>query len=193
MNTDREALWVNLLRQEFHARTQLGNKLNNGTSKNQLRAWWGTVAEVLMEYAKRVAGGSAPETPMAEMAIVLAHLARDLAAGVVPDPIKDVATRGRTKPGSFEARDLRMAVAYHRACSPPGLLHRGEYIKLDDPAPVQRIHLWYDWLERYEPAFLGENRINEDVIINEPVAAGERYRAAGRSQQATRKRDLKRG
>jgi hypothetical protein len=79
-------------------------------------------------------------------------------------------------------------------------VHNDEVIRIDDPDPVERIHLWfgvakrtvYDWIKKFEPAFLGVNNVNGEILANLTIQAAERYRNAGRSTGAIRKRSRKR-
>jgi hypothetical protein len=201
MDEQARLQWRIALARESEARKAVLERAGGSLGGQRLRSWWSAVRDVLNEYARWIARyHHEPEPPPAELATVLAGQAGYLASGRIPDPIRQAAVKGRTGPGPTEDRDIRLAVAYRRACQPDGIIHNGETIKIDDPRPVERIHLWfgvskravYDWLEKFEPAFLGVNRVNADVLTSLTKKAGQRYRQAGRSQKAIAGRGKKR-
>jgi len=195
-----EMNWPRLLMSESRARQSASDCAGRPGAGDALRAWWQAVADACFEYERAVAQREQPEPPPVQLIERLRGVAGYLAVGKLPDTVRLAAKRGRTAPGPGEMRDMRMAVAYHHACRPEGIEHNGIRIRIEDPDPIERIHLWYgvekrtiyDWLDRYEPAFLGVNDVNKDIIISMTVRAAEHYRQAGRSQAATTARDAKR-
>jgi hypothetical protein len=193
--------WRLILANEEQARQEVHESAQRRAGQGKaFRSWWRRVADVLFEYEKVVAGGGRPEPPPVILLRALCGQAGYLAVGKLPDTIRLSLLRGRTAPGPTEARQIGMAVAYWRACSPEGHSHNEIAIRIDDPDPVERIHLWYgvakrtvyDWLARFDPAYLGVNDVNSELLIKFTVTAAEQHRAAGRSQAAISRRARKR-
>lgn len=200
MRTRSHVRWLWLLRQEGDARAAALRSAGKSDTGVWLRHWWNAVNELLKEYSRSIASHAIHEPPPAEAVEVLAELAGDLAVGHIPDPIRRAASEGRTRPTPRERRTIGMAVVYWRACQPEGFEHNGVRITIDDPDPIERIHLWFgahkrtiqDWIRKHPPAFLGVNDVNAGTIQHLTFQAAQQYRVRGRSQTAIRARSAKR-
>ena len=101
--------------------------------------------------------------------------------------------------GYWETRDIGVAVAYRKACDQEGILHNSKVVKVDDLHPTKTIAQAYEvhettvwgWCRKYQPAFLGVNDINAEVLKGLMEASGRRYQRAGRSKTAIRFRNAK--
>jgi hypothetical protein len=198
-----ERRWQTLLSTEEQARRAVHQHGGVPDSDERLRRWWLSVHDALWEYLRIVAvDREAPEPPPVGMLELVARIAKDLAAGRVPDIVKQSAKRGRPGPSYGENRDILIAVAYMRAAGPDGLEHQGDRIRIKDPDPVERIHLWYgaakrtirEWRQKLEPdsRSLGANHINGEILTSLTWTAAQRYREAGRTFNAIDKRSAKR-
>lgn len=176
-----------------------------------LRGWWGAVETLLNVYHIELAkSGFAPTAAEArpvqiplELAAVLKNQCGYLAAGLVPELMKDVTKGegGRRRKGPDEKRDIGIGIAYCRACCPEGLEHAGNVVRITiDPHPVKTVAGWFGvkertvqgWVHDEEPAFLGLGEINADNLVSRTQQAGRRYSAAGRSAKAIQDRATKR-
>lgn len=192
--------WLRLLQKERDARESVRDSAGREGTGERLRAWWKTVRDLLDEYARSIARREIHEPPPAEVIKVIADLSGELAVGSLPFAMRAARAEGQTPPAPAEERMIGTAVAYWQACRPEGLQHNGETIRIDDPDPVERIHLWYgagkrtvyEWVKQKQPAFLGVNDINASTIIEQTIRMAERYRKMGRSHGAVRRRAKKR-
>jgi hypothetical protein len=107
--------WRALLDREREQRARLSETLPTGGEQHRgaVRAWWGTVSEVLKGIQNVTNWGDLPY----QLFDRLAEQAAFLAVGQIPDPIKHVGGRGETAPGPGEISDKRWAVTYVDAVS----------------------------------------------------------------------------
>lgn len=191
--------WPTLLQDEAKARSIAMTLGETPEGPRLLRRWWEIVSKVMLEYARHVARGAAPEPPPSEVAVAVGHVCGHLATGDLPDPIALAIKGGRRRPGPLEEYDIGLAVAYCLASRPEGIDHLGINIKIDDPDPIERIHLWYgakkrtvyDWIKKHPPAFLGATGANAGTLQHLTFKAAQRYREAGRSHGALTKRGVR--
>ena len=193
MGRNHETTWGELFDAEVEARTRVDKLAVVGKpTREALHGWWASVQKLLFGYAIAIAKKERPEPPPGELASVLAGLAGYLAVGQIPDPIRDVKTEGRRRPGPAELSDIGWAVAYRRASRPKGLRHNDKIVHVVDKWPVKTLAGWFGvdpntirgWLRRYPQAFLGVNDINADVLRKRARKAGERYVACGRGAKS---------
>jgi hypothetical protein len=200
MRTRSHVRWLRLLRREQDSRAAALRSAGKSDTGVWLRHWWSTINELLKEYSRSIASHVIHEPPPAEVVEVLAELAGELAVGRIPEPIRKAASEGRTRPTPRERRTIGMAVVYWCACQPEGIEHNGVRIMIDDPDPVEHIHLWFgahkrtiqDWIKKHPPVFLGVNDVNADTIRHLTIQAARQYRDRGRSHAAIRTRNAKR-
>lgn len=197
--------WSELCDREIYLRNRIlkGPFDDPQPEAKMLRAWWGAVETLMDVYQRELAkSGFAPTAAEArpvqipfELAGILKNQFAYLAAGSIPALIKDVTKgqQGRRRKGPDERRDIGIAVAYIRACSPDGLEHAGRVVRIThDPRPVKTLAGWFSveertvqgWGHDEEPAFLGLGEINADNLVSRTQQAGRRYSAAGRSAKA---------
>jgi hypothetical protein len=162
----------------------LPEKASHRERVRRAREWWKSVQVLLRAYSRIIAEGNCCSPPPAEIATRLADIAGDLAVGKIPALVSEVKMTGHPAIGAAELRDIRLAVAYRKACEPAGIFHKGEQIKIDDKAPIKTLIGWYGaqskrtiqgWLENYEAADLGVNRVTSEVLIELTKRAGEHY------------------
>lgn len=205
--------WSELCSREDYLRSRIlmGPFSDSKPDAEILRKWWGAVETLMDVYQRELAkSGFAPTAAEARsvqipfgLAMFLKQQFGYLAAGLVPEPIKDVTKgeRGRRSKGPAERRDIGWAVAYHRACAPKGVEHAGKVVRItNDRHPVKTLAGWYSvdkrtvqgWVRNEEPAWLGLSEINADILISRTQQAGGRYSVAGRSNKAIESRGTKR-
>jgi hypothetical protein len=157
-----------------------------------LRDWWGAIEAALNVYKIALAGGRVLNPPPLEILEALEIAASCLAVGKMPGVVDDAISEGRRGAESRERRDIGIAVAYLMAASKTGLEHAGEEIIIADESPVKTVCEAFGdrrttaqgWRHKIEPAFLGLNRIDGEILGSLMRSAGERYKAAGRSARA---------
>ena len=189
-----------LIELEQRLRTELvkADRQPGGASPDEIRNWWAAVRSVWEVYAREIAKNRSP-IPPGGLAIVMARMAAELSSGIIPKYIADVAVRGNPPMGYWETRDIGVAVAYRKACDQEGILHNSKVVKVDDLHPTKTIAQAYGvhestvqgWCRKYQPAFLGVNDINAEVLKGLMEASGRRYQQAGRSKTAIRLRNAK--
>ena len=200
MRTRSHVRWQWLLRLERDARVAAKNSAGKPDTGLRLRHWWGTINALLKEYSRSIASHVIHEPPPGEVVEILAGIAGVLAVGRIPDEIRKAASEGRTRPTPREMRAIGMAVVYWMACQAEGIEHNGVRITIDDPDPIESLHLWFgahkrtiqDWIKKCPPAFLGVNDVTARTIEQLTHRAAQEYRARGRSQAAIRARNAKR-
>jgi hypothetical protein len=193
--------WRTLLEREAGARAALFRGATRPQDRREeLRAWWGVVADLLGLYARLSARSIHVEPPPAEALSVLSGLAGYLAVGQIPDPIRDVVGGGRRRPGPTERRDIGLAVAYRLAARPGGLVHNGETIHIRDRTPTKTLAGWFGvksntvqgWVRLYAPAQPRVRTMTAELLCSLTIKAGRRYSRDGRSRSAIVKRNAKR-
>jgi hypothetical protein len=161
-----------------------------------LRDWWGTIEAALKVYKIALADGRVLNPPPLEILAGLEITVSCLAVGKMPGPVADAISEGRRGAESRERRDIGFAVAYMIAASTTGLEHAGEQIIIADESPVKTVCEAFGvsrttaqgWRKKIQPAFLGLNRIDGDILGSLMRDAGERYKADGRSASAITRR-----
>ena len=108
-----------LILNERAARFLLREEGSDDQRLGTTRDYWKAVEALFAHLGHRVPNVDCAD--FADTALFLAQQAGYLGAGVVPDPIRDVAKKGNHSPGPSEQRDVGLAVAYRKACSPEGL------------------------------------------------------------------------
>jgi hypothetical protein len=159
------------------------------TAKSEAaRAWWASVSELLVAYARlRTHAKLWPDPEPLEALLALAHLADDLAAGTLPEMIRDVAEAFSGRPmGRAERHALAYAVLYIEAAL------RGE---IEDRFPKKTVSEIYgvsaqtvrNWLGRRDELLVRFPSANMDatVLASRMRHAGHRYSKVGRGSTAT--------
>lgn len=197
----KHEIWRQALEKEAELRLQLLEIHQQGSSPSgdKVRAWWQSVADLLFEYRKHVASNDPPESAPMAVIEVLNNLAGELAVGTIPEYVKDASKEGNPSAGPQELRDKQLAVAYHRA-STRKLFQDDQAIVIDDPHPTKTLSSWYgvapntirDWVKSLQPAYLGVNTINGEILVLLVEKAAARYLQNGRSQVAIASRNSKR-
>ena len=137
--------------------------------------------------------GGIPKDPLpAIVAKQLGSFCKYLSVGIIPDPIKHCARRGRPV-GPDELRDVMCAVIYVLAAR-QGLIQDRHPIKtivkeygLSDRRTVQT------WIVKHQKTAARGNPADPELIKDRMMEAAERYRKSGRQQDAVRGRAQKRG
>jgi hypothetical protein len=132
-----------------------------------------------------------PQYPLpAIVAKQLGKLCEYLSAGIIPDPIKHCARRGRPL-GPDEGRDVRYAVTYVLAAK-QGLIR--------DRHPLETIVQKYQlsnrktvqtWIVKHRKTIAAESFADPGMVEDRMKEAAERYRVSGRHQNAIRGRASK--
>jgi len=167
--------WSSLLDKERRLRSAL-TEAGEPLEPHALRQWWLVVSAVLKAMV-RPDGRFSEQLPM-ELFAVLGRMAGYLAAGQVPVPIADVATKGRTSPGPCEVGHIQFAVTYR---------HLVDNKLIDDPHPVRTIMTAYglrsprtvqQWCKRHPPLDLTLWTHMLEALPDRMFGAGEAYRQA---------------
>ncbi len=161
-----------------------------------VRNLWGAYEAALDMYIRALAEGCALDPPPLEILTALKIIVSCLAVGKMPGLAADAISGGRRAAESRERRDIGFAVAYMLAASTTGLEQAGERIIIADKSPVKTVCEAFGisrttaqgWRKKLEPAFLGLNRIDGELLGSLMRGAGERYKTAGRSARAITKR-----
>ncbi len=132
-----------------------------------------------------------PQFPLpAIVAKQLGNLCKYLSAGIIPDPIKHCARRGRPL-SPDEGRDVRYAVIYVLAAK-QGLVRDRHPIKtivkeygLSNRKTVQT------WIVKHRKTITAESFADPGMVEDRMKQAAERYRVSGRHQNAIRGRAAK--
>jgi hypothetical protein len=201
--------WRTAIDRERKARQALRDEgLDGGARHEAVRSWWSAVEEVLRFNVEALNAGHAPQPPPSELMTVLRQLADQLAAGIIPDPIRDVAAKGKGRPGAgpMERRDITWAVAYRHACNDDGLLWSGVQVRINDPHPMKTLAGWYgvtrstvkEWMRKGPISELpaapggaddgGEASSLSALLTTLTKNAGARYARLGPSYPANRGR-----
>jgi hypothetical protein len=133
-----------------------------------------------------------PQFPLpAIVAKQLGSLCKYLSAGIIPDPIKHCARRGRPL-GPDEGRDVLYAVSYVLAAKQRLIPDRHpiktivEKYGLSDRRTVQT------WMAKHQKAAAPGSSGDPELIKDRMMEAARRYRKSGRHRDAVRNRDSKR-
>ena len=161
-----------------------------------VRNLWGAYEAALDMYIRALAGGCALDPPPLEILTALKIIVSYLAVGKMPGLVADAISEGRRGAESRERRDIGFAVAYMMAASTTRFEHAGEQIIIADESPVKTVCEAFGvsrttaqgWRKKIEPAFLGLNRMDGDILGSLMRDAGARYKVAGRSASAIARR-----
>ena len=193
--------WQIVVEEEVRARQRCDECIQGIAPKEmlprRLREWWAAISAVLQAYSRLSVTQSITFPP--NLAAVLSQLTGHLAVGHIPDPIKDAASEGRSGLRPGERRDIGYAVAYLRACQ-NRLSHNKQSIQINDKHPTKTVAQLYNvqpatvrsWQKNVEPAFLGVNDINAEILIHLMEDGAKRYTQASRSTAAIARRDKRR-
>jgi hypothetical protein len=164
--------------------------------RKAVRDLWGAYEAVLDVYIRALTEGRTLYPAPLEILTGLRIIVSYLAVGQMPGLVAGAISEGRRGAAATERRDIGFAVAYMMAASKPGLEHAGEQIIIADERPVKTVCEAFgvkrttaqSWRKKIEPAFLGVNRIDGQLLDLLMRGAGERYKAAGRSASAIARR-----
>ena len=184
--------WRDLLDREREHRRRIFEAFPDGGKQRHVavRAWWGTVSEVLNGIQTVTDWDDVPY----QLLEMLAGQAAYLAVGQIPDPIKHVGGKGRTAPGPGEISDIRWAVTYVsaareglvRGLKPPDA--RAVVCRLYKLRSEQTVR---EWCRVYEP-FPEPEASPASYLRGRLVSAARRYRLNVRTQNARAEADRKR-
>lgn len=187
-DTDADDEWLKLLEKESFCRQKL-HSLGIASAKEKgqaARDWWSIVSKVLDGCVKGSRGGNLEQRPPVELWRVLQGLAEDLAAGNLPEPMSDVAARGRGGIRWKERQHKDRATAYIQAAK------RGV---VDDKTPIKTVQDAFS-VTRQTAQKWAKGEISDLDLHRHPQAlekrmreAGAAYSKAGRGTAAVRSRD----
>jgi hypothetical protein len=197
--------WRDLLDREREHRRRIFEAFPDGGKQRHVavRAWWGTVSEVLNGIQTVTDWDDVPY----QLLEMLAGQAAYLAVGQIPDPIKHVGGKGRTAPGPGEISDIRWAVTYVcaaregrvRGLKPPVDVrgHRKSSPEAVAIAVVRRLYKLRseqtvrEWCRTYQP-FPHAEASPASYLRSRLVSAACRYRLNERTHDARTRADRKR-
>lgn len=129
---------------------------------------------------------------------MIANQIQYIAAGQIPDPIKQLTHRGRVEAGPHESRDIGIAVAYLRSVEAGAIKDSRPVITVAEAYSVTRrtVMRWkseLSWVkpEHFYPSAAGAGE-RAELIAAGMVKAGKQYGQLGRSARAIASRNSKR-
>lgn len=178
-----EADWLRLVAEEEFYRLRLSQHAADGTVEPDIaRDWWRSVQAIFDELQELARTGfPAPQLPIA-LVYTLSGLSGYLAVGVIPDPMRAVAGRGKPGIGPLEAKHIAYATAYMQ------LVAEGA---IDDAHPVATVCRHYDvkrqtaqsWKSRPVPPLVRQQMKTPANVIRFMADSGRHYQRAQRRRQ----------
>jgi hypothetical protein len=168
------------LRKKLHKIGQSGSKQDK---RDYARAWYDTAARTLMECGRRSKSGTLKGKAPAELFYAFSKISADLAKGVIPELVTDVAARGRSLPSGEEEYDRNWAVLYLKCVDEGKIPDRRHNKTVRELYGVRdsTVRCWRKLdIPKWMEAFKNEP---QQIVENMKVAAG-RYRVCRRGISA---------
>ncbi len=143
------------------------------------REWFTQVSKILEVCVQESKNGQFDITPPVEIFQILSVIAADLGVGIIPQPISDVASRGRPAKGQIERRHISYATAYLKAVT-MGVI--------TDSSPIKTVKKAYgvgrESAQKWRKLPIPENieilLESPDILKKKMIESGLIYQRAGR-------------